>query len=499
MHCWKRTSLTIITAFIILTITGTRSLEAQEMWGIVSSNYAGTNSTLINPAFLVNSKLYQDINILTGDIFFENNAFNINKSDFRPLDFIGPDATFPSYGEDGYVVDIYDNKDLKFAYVNLHLRGPSFMQVRGDHAFAIHTAFRSVTDNRSLPYEMINFAYNSLDYTPQHNINYQDKNFKIANLQWSEIGVTYSGIIHKYGLNRYSVGATLKGLMGIAAGYLVGREADYILLNDSTIKLRNMDATIGYSLPLNYTSNEYPEGPLFKGGGVAVDLGFSYTRTKMGHQNRRISELCRQAYPDYLYKLGVSIIDLGILSFGKNAREHEYINVSALWEEIDTLSFDNLDQIARLASEKFYGDPEASLTANRISIFTPAALSVQFDYQVIPDWYVYTAVVLPITLSPKNIQRPTQIAVVPRYESRLFEFSMPISLYEMRYPRIGLAARIGFLTLGTDKLGGFLPLSDFTGMDFYFSLKFNFPKGYCGRLKRNAGCLNNEYGVGRDR
>ena len=499
MRCWKRTILTLIITIIILAITGNRALQAQEMWGIVTSNYAGSNSTLINPAFLVNSKLYQDINIITGDIFFENNAFNINKSDFRPLEFIGPDATFPSYGEDGYIMDIYDNKDLKFAFVNLHLRGPSFMQVRGDHAFAVHTAFRSVTDNRSLPYEMVNFAYYSLDYTPQHNINYKDKDIKIANLQWAEFGVTYSGVIHKYGLNRYTVGATLKGLMGAAAGYFVGREADYIVLNDSTINFRNLDATVGYALPVDYSTNDYPQGPLFKGWGVSVDLGFSYTRTKMGHQNRKFTELCQQTYPDYLYKIGVSVIDLGTVSFGKNAQKHEYVNVSAFWEEIDTLSFDNIDQIARLASEKFYGDPEASLADNRISLFTPAAFSFQFDYQVIPDWYVNASLVLPITLGPNNIQRPTQIAVVPRYESRLFEFSMPISLYEMRYPRIGLAARIGFLTLGTDKLGGFLPLSDFTGMDFYFSLKFNFPKGVCGRFKRSIGCQNNEYGVSRDR
>ena len=269
-------------------------------------------------------------------------------------------------------------------------------------------------------------------------------------------------------------------------------------MNDSTINVRHLDAGIGYALPVDYNNNDLPIGPLFKGWGVALDLGFTYTRTKMGHQNRKFRELCMQSYPDYLYKIGISLLDLGTISFGKNARQHEYNNVGALWEEIDTLNFDNLDQVARLASEKFYGDPDASLSGNKISMLTPAAVSAQFDYQFIPNWYINTVVILPIILGPNNIQRPTQIAVVPRYESRLFEFSVPVSLYEMRKPRIGVAARFGFLTLGTDNLGGFLPFSDFTGMDFYFSVKLNFPKGFCGRFSRTVGCQNLEYGVNRE-
>ncbi|MEA3476985.1 MAG: hypothetical protein U9R60_02310, partial [Bacteroidota bacterium] len=62
---------------LIGVISFNQAVRAQEMWGIVSSNYAGSNSTMINPALLVNSKLYQDINILTGDLFFQNNAINI--------------------------------------------------------------------------------------------------------------------------------------------------------------------------------------------------------------------------------------------------------------------------------------------------------------------------------------------------------------------------------------------------------------------------------------
>ena len=48
-------------------------IKAQEMWGITTSNYAGSTGVLLNPTSITTSKLYQDVNIAAIDIFFENN------------------------------------------------------------------------------------------------------------------------------------------------------------------------------------------------------------------------------------------------------------------------------------------------------------------------------------------------------------------------------------------------------------------------------------------
>jgi hypothetical protein len=132
-----------------------------------------------------------------------------------------------------------------------------------------------------------------------------------------------------------------------------------------------------------------------------------------------------------------------------------------------------------MISDVFYGDPNASLASNRIRMILPAALSIQWDYHYRKQWYLNATAMQPIMSSKSYIYRPAQISVTPRYETQYLEFSMPFSLYEYRYPRVGLAARFWFLTIGTDKLLGFFNLTDFTGMDIYFSLKFNFLKGKC--------------------
>ena len=87
--------------------------RAQEMWGVVNSNYAGINSSLINPANLLHSKLYLDINIVTADFFFENNALYIHKGDYKPFAFLRSDDNLPEYGIDDLPFDYYKNDKRK--------------------------------------------------------------------------------------------------------------------------------------------------------------------------------------------------------------------------------------------------------------------------------------------------------------------------------------------------------------------------------------------------
>ncbi len=96
--------------FLLLAFLGMMAfVNAQEMWGVVNGNYAGINSTMINPSSMMHSKLYMDINIATADVFFENNAFYIHREDYKPLSFLKADADFPEYGKDDLPFDYYRN------------------------------------------------------------------------------------------------------------------------------------------------------------------------------------------------------------------------------------------------------------------------------------------------------------------------------------------------------------------------------------------------------
>jgi hypothetical protein len=130
-----------------------------------------------------------------------------------------------------------------------------------------------------------------------------------------------------------------------------------------------------------------------------------------------------------------------------------------------------------------------------MKIGLPMAVSLQFDYRVkrVDNIYIAAVWVQPIRFNRNTLRRSAHISIIPRYELKNLEFNVPIMLYDYQYPRIGLSARMSFLTIGTERLGTYLGFADLNGMDLYFSIKFNIGKGTC-KIKAPVECLNGEYG-----
>jgi hypothetical protein len=488
---------TIVVLFLVFCGITTKS---QEMLGLVTSNFAGSNGSIINPANLHASKLYMDINLMTFDFFVQNNYLYIHAKDYSFLEFFKRNPQFAEYGPDKYPFDYYDNTSLKNVYTQTVIRGPGFFQLNGRHAFGAYLGFRTLSSLRNVPYDLANFGYNSLSYEPQQNINYDDYDFYGNAVTFLELGVSYSYLIRRYGFDDISAGITLKGFLGYAGGYMYANNLDYTVVNDSTADIQNLNGEAAFSIPLDYNTGEFPgPGGNFRGNGLGVDLGVVYQRKVRIVTNRRINELCQQRYVDYDYKIGISLLDLGFVRFNKNAQKHGYDDVSRYWYNIDTISYYNMNQLAGDISTVFYGDPDASYRGDVFSVLLPAALSIQGDYHYYRNWYFAGVLVQPLVLGKASVTRPAQVAFIPRYETPEWEVALPVSLYEWRYPRIGASVRYRFLTLGTDKLAGFVGLTDFTGFDFYFSIKINFSQGKCLGARKFRPCDNWEYGVRQKR
>lgn len=476
------------------------SVSGQEMWGISMSNFAGSSGTMLNPTSILASKLYMDVNLLTADLFVQNNYVYIHNEDYRLKNFIKKDPVFPKYGPDELAVDRYAKTDFKNAYIQVLAKGPSFMIARGRHAFAVHTGARYLTSINHLSYDIANFGYFGIDYAEQHNINYIDKHARAAFIGMIEAGVSYAYAVRKYGMDEWIAGITLKGLFSPGGGYVYADEIDYIMVNDSTANIRNLRAEAGVSIPIDYDdyNDPYPDdGPFIKGIGGGIDIGVTYNRKVLSYQRKRIKSLCSQPYVDYIYKVGLSIIDIGAVKFTKNTMVHSFDNVSDYWINIDTINYRGLNNLFGTLSGVLYDDPAASYRRDYMTIYLPMAASVQFDYKVYHNFYAGGVFIHPIPLSKAMIVRPTQLAVVPRYETPRLELALPVSLYNWKYPRVGLSIRYEIFTIGTDKLASFFGVSDFTGMDIYFMIKLNFRKGNCRLGSGLVECKNGEYGLER--
>jgi hypothetical protein len=248
-----------------------------------------------------------------------------------------------------------------------------------------------------------------------------------------------------------------------------------------------MNAEIGMSLPVDYQTNVLNTEKIFKGGGFGLDVGITYKRLLNYHQEQYFNTLCAQPYEDYLYRIGVSLIDIGGIRFNNNAVKMNIDNRSSYWNNINKMNFSSVDQFLDTLSYQFYGDTVSAYTGDKFTMWLPSALSVQFDYHLTKHWFLNSSLIYGFPMSKSSIVRPSELSVTPRFETSIFEFSMPFSLYDWKLPRLGLALRVYGITVGTDKLGGFFSYSNFTGLDFYFSIKLFFNKGNC-RLKGPVHC-----------
>jgi len=263
------------------------------------------------------------------------------------------------------------------------------------------------------------------------------------------------------------------------------------VLNDSTVNIKNLDAEMGLAMPINYNSNTANLNPLVKGGGFGFDFGITYQRLSRYHQDQYFNSLCAQQYEDYIYRIGVSLVDIGRIKFKNNSTKMIIDNKSSYWDNVTSMPFSTIGNFLDTVSYKFYGDKTSGYAGNSFNLWLPSALSVQFDYHLKKYWYVNATFIYGFPMAKGSIVRPAELSVTPRYETSLFEVSLPVSLYDWTLPRVGLSLRVYGITVGTDKLGGFFSYNNFTGLDFYFSMKLFFSKGNC-RIRGPVQCGGNE-------
>jgi len=473
--------------------------QAQEMLGMNTGSFSGIHGVTLNPASMINARQYIDIQVLGVASFVDNNYLYVPKEDYSLHTIMtqqGQLYTEEHPSPDKYTIYDYYTKQDKKVYSSLHVMSPGLMLSAENHAFAFQTQYRNLLSLRDIPFHVAKFALEGLSYEPQQNLQYQAKDFQISELNWAEMDFSYAYRIYHKNSDAWSIGITAKRLAGIAGFNMLVRDAEYMAPSHDTLYVYNLDADIGISVPIDSKSNDPTLNQrIFRGNGWGWDFGIYYQHSLVREpRSRRMSpSLCGQPFRDYRFKIGLSLLDFGKIHFKQDANLLKFNNVDVFWPAIDTTKYDNIDQAIDDLSTRFYGDSTAARVANDFYMPLPTMLCLQYDQNIGKGFYVNTVLMYGLRLSPETPWRPSQLAVVPRFESRNFSASMPISLYDLNRLRVGACFRIFFLTVGTDMLRPFIGGSDFTGIDVYGSLKISLNKGYCKKKGKIRHCGNAEY------
>jgi len=468
-------------------------MMGQESLGQSLGNYSGVWGGLLNPASLTANKVFLDVNVVGTQAHFANNFANIPTEDYSLFGLITADTIIPKYGKylyNGYYT-YFKNQHLKWARVNSRIMGPSAMFQNGKNAFAVSSSVRFASSGVDIPWETLVFMYEDLTYEPLQGIRFDDRDFSFSLLTWEELAFSYARIIYDQDGNQLSAGISGKLLFGLNGGYSEFRRVDYMAIDSRTVDFYRFQTDVAFAMPSSglVSSFSHPFGSV--GFGLGADVGFTFVKKHNRYSDNRGYRPCEFTYEDYDYKVGIAVLDLGGISFHKDTEFHTF-NVEDIMlntDDLDTLKGMTADVGMRYLSKLMLGDSNASLKDDKMKIGLPTALSFQFDWHALGSYYVGLVWIHPLHFQLKDTKRAAQIAVVPRYETRMLGISLPLSLYQYERWRFGLSLRFYTLTVGTECLGTILDFKDIDSIDFYFSFKFNLDKGRCNSFRRGA-CAN---------
>lgn len=440
--------------------------NAQEMSGISHSNFSGNMGMNFNPSLFVGSPYLYEFNILSGDIFVDNNYMYRKRLSERFDDVDNTDGSNDSQ------FGTYDGESVMNGYSSILLRGPSYIRNAEKFSWGVHTALRSATSVTDAPTHLMKFIKEGYDYAPQHDIVYNSDPFRVASMIWGELGGTYGKKIYEVREKKYlAFAATLKLIGGFDAAFVDFDALKYQVTSADSFDLDVQSATGTYGHSFTDTENTFKKPFKPRGYGLGIDLGLTYYHKRKhgaGDCNKSAENLKK-----YVFRAGISLIDIGAVKFGKQAETYAFESNNFLWPQIDDADINSVEEFDNTVSQYAFATPVASTEAEKLTIWLPSAMAMDFDYCIAPRFYANAAAVIGMPMSNMAIVRSSLLSIVPRYETRMLEVSLPFLLHEFQTPHLGLAVRYKWLVIGSDRLGAFTGIWNNTGYDLFFGFKWN--------------------------
>jgi len=435
------------------------SINAQELWGISNSNYSGQMGVALNPATLVGATYNWELHLFSLDANATNNYMFLKQ---------GSGVIRKSFNEFNFSDTKINNNTTPdyWSYGSSLFKAPAFIYSNKKFGFGFSTSLRTGYSVVNVPSQLANLASEGFVFDSLQRYFIKDGAVKAAAIIWQETAITVGALIIDDGSNYLSFGLTGKNNRGFESAYLNFNQLYFKSSADSLLFVQNINIDYGYSLPVNF-SNQTSNILSKRGNGYGLNAGFQYMRNRNESFYNNCSGMDEKPYD---FKIGASLIDLGYMTFNRDAKNYRFNNLSTDWFYIDTAKFFDVTQVDSLLSAQFASNLTSGRYVKNYKIATPAAISLQVDWALDNHFFVNVSALQRIVLNNVALRRMNQFALTPRYERKRFEVAIPFSYYEQFKPRIGIGLRYGILTIGSDMLSPLFGLTKSYGADFYFGL-----------------------------
>jgi hypothetical protein len=438
-------------------------LVAQEQLGVRLDTYMGLQTSFLNPANTASFPLRWNLNLAGASLFIDNSYLYLDKTNMlhslANIEQIKPITDFKNSTPtaDDIVLNFYRGNRNSYGITDIKVNGPSVLFRVKQHSFGAFYNLRYMSEATNVPSELNYDKYERLPYR------------KIIDMPplsgrmmfWDEFGANYA-FQWETNSGKAQIGINAKILRGYEGAYAGSwSKTEFARYPKDTVYVGVPDFSFGITTGNidNIANQSYDLQR--QGLGLGFDIGANWYLAE---------------YEDtYEWKFGASLMDIGKINFSPTAELH-YINKITPTNLVTSNDFDGVKtptQWLRRLSAITMGDSLKSLRANKFAIAMPMALHLAAEYQFYPHAFATFILQQRIKQQDAPLHRGNLVALVARYERRWFSATLPLSLYNYRHFRTGVAMRLGYLTLGTENLGSWLVKKKLTGTDFYFALVFN--------------------------
>jgi hypothetical protein len=437
--------------------------NAQYQLGLRLETFAGANSLAINPVGNLNNPNKWDMNLAGGGLYLQNNYAYLEDIGLANLvwhshsiKLVRAENAETTVARSKVIVDFANDSDRRYLHSMTYVAGPSIaLRFGKNNSIGAFYNIRSAIGGKDLPNELSYYKFKSKSVTEQLAI----PKLRFSMLNWSEIGLNYARKIPT-NTGSFNFGANVKYLLGHQAGLAKSNEPYfYGNLPGTDISIQLPDGQVDFA-------GELSKSKLLEvnGRGIGADLGFAY--------------IFQDHYGEgYKLKLGASLMDLGRIQFHKNTQVYRLKLDTTVVVDLERYKHynypDDLDEAIHDFSQELLKTQVSAEETESFSMSLPAAFSLQVDYGIAKNIYLNALLVQQLPSGSRTAVRSNLLAFTPRWQTKWFSASAPITLNDWKTMRMGLAMRLNWLVLGTDDFASVFLNRKFTGTDYYFAIKIN--------------------------
>lgn len=453
--------------------------SAQRYIGISTSNWSGTNGMYLNPANIADSRQRFTIDLFSVNAGFDNSLAGIKTS--KALNYINNDdnVTFASF------LKFNDGDNLNMIAPYAEIRGPGAMfSINRKHSIGITTRVRAINQVHNFNKDLFRTLIDE-DFRNSSNSDYVVKasKFNYTTHAWSEIGLSYGGVIYDGGQHFLKGGVTLRYLMG--AGYiaLTSNNMDVVsYAGKDSVYVTNSDLHFATTLAdgeFSSNVNDYIFNSLGKGFGGDVGIVYEW---RPDHKNKKYrydmdgkENVLDRSQNMYKLRLSASVTDIGAIKYSGTNFEATIKGTGSITGDATADSFKNYDLLKQYARNRGFSVDTATGNNSSTKLQLPTSLLLSADYHVVKNFYVNGMFIANLaSRTDFGNSNYSQLTVTPRWDTRIFSVGMPITYNSLaKNIRAGLGVRVSGFFIGSDDMLGFFS-NNTKGFNFYFGASVPF-------------------------